>query len=67
MSSGLQLPAGMATQTLISFSASAIENGFILQKTYFVQEAGRPPMQVQRSIFYPSLKEVVENLESDVS
>lgn len=67
MSSVLQLPQGMATQTLVSFNAGAIENGFILTKTYVVQEAGRPPMQVQRTTFYPTLKEVVENLGSDVA
>jgi len=67
MTSVLQLPQGMATQTLVSFNSAAIENGFIFTKTYIVQESGRPPMQVQRSTYFPTLKEVVKDLETDVS
>jgi len=63
----LLLPQGVATQTLLGFNAQAIENGFIVSKNYYVQESGRPPAQLQRTLYFPTLKEVVENLSSDVS
>jgi hypothetical protein len=50
---------------LLGFNAQAIENGFIVSKNYFVQESGRPPAQLQRTLYFPTLKEVVENLSSD--
>ena len=66
MSGALMLPPGQALQTLVSFNAAAIENGFILTKTYVIQESGRT-MQTQRSHFYPTLGDVVKSLQDDVA
>jgi hypothetical protein len=66
--SGVIMPQGTITQTLVAFNSAAIENGFILTKTYIIQEGnGRPPVQTQRSTFYPTLGDVVKSLSDDVA
>jgi hypothetical protein len=63
---GLMVPPGTVRQALGAFDCRSVDNGVILTKVFLIEEAGRPPYQVQKAFVYPTMKEAIDVLMSDV-
>lgn len=63
----LMVPMGTTSATLGAFDCRSVDNGVILTKVFIVVEAGKPPYQVQKAFVYPTMKEAIDVLMSDVS
>lgn len=66
MSNNLLVPTGTTSTRLAQVGVTAVENGFVVNKVMVVQEASRPPMQVQTTLVFKTAKEVLDELTGDL-
>ena len=59
--SNLIVPPGTQAAELRSVTIQTIDNGALLTRLLLINEAGKPPYQVQQTLFYQSMKEALEN------
>jgi len=61
----LLVPPGTNSQRFVQFQGTFVDNGLILNKVFVVEEAGKPPAQVQQSLVFLNLKDALENISKD--
>ena len=62
----LLVPKGTTTVKLLQFNGTIVDNGFVLNKLTVVEEAGKPPQQVQSTLVFKTAKEMLQELEDNL-
>lgn len=63
----LLVPRGTSMQKLAQVQLTFVDNGVIMSKVFVIEEADRPPAQLQTSLVFVDIKDALANILGDVS
>lgn len=60
----LVVPKGTKSADLMQVSIQKVDNGYVLSKVLLLNEAGRPPYTVQKTLIMESLDKALEDIRA---